>query len=72
MKTLESLKNLAVKLGCCAKSVDAVGDTVDEVIEYISKNYKMPALPTTAGDYKLVVTVTEGVASYSWVAITTE
>lgn len=72
MLTIDSLRNLAVKLGCCAKSADAVGDTVDEVIEYISENYKIPTLPTTAGDYKLVVSVSEGVASYSWVLITTE
>ena len=30
----------------------------------------LPALPSENGNYKLVVTVTSGVASYSWAKIT--
>lgn len=69
MRTLNALKKLAVKLGCAASTANVTGKTTDEVLEFINTNYKMPALPTTAGNYKLVVTVSEGVATYSWEAI---
>ncbi len=44
MTTVESLKKLAVALGCAA-SVDAVeGETIAEVINFIATNYKVPTV----------------------------
>lgn len=38
MKTLEALKRLAVKLTPCGTESAAVGDTIDEVIDYIASH----------------------------------
>lgn len=43
MRTLNSLKKLAVKLGCAAAVSNVTGDTVDEVIDFISSNAKITA-----------------------------
>ena len=44
-RTLDALKALAVKLTTAANKAAVPGDTVDEVIDYISKN----AVVSTAG-----------------------
>ena len=45
-----------------------VGHETEYMANLRDKLQKIPALPATAGDYKLRVTVTNGVASYAWVS----
>lgn len=42
MRTLQKLKELAVKITSATKASDVTGDTIDEVLDYIVKNFKLP------------------------------
>lgn len=41
MRTLEKLKELAVKITTATKASDVTGDTIDEVLDYIVKNFQI-------------------------------
>lgn len=43
MRTLEKLKELAVKITTATKVSDVKGNTIDEVLDYIVKNFKISA-----------------------------
>ena len=57
MLTIEALKSLAVALGCADAVANVTGDTIADVIDFMSDNYTapVPAVPTTAGTYNVVV-----------------
>lgn len=43
MRTLEKLKELAVKMTTATSVAQVTGETVDEVIDYIIKNFNLTA-----------------------------